>query len=663
MTMESGRDQGQPPADVDLVRTMALSSAELWHEILERLREVQESQVRLAGAIETLGEMVRDALVPDAQPVLGAHSRGASLARATAPPLGVLPDPGPAAGPVAEPRSFLPPPPVEARVPGPRQSPPDPFPDAPPVPAEAVSEPGPVPPLSPDLEAGSGSIMDALLGFKAPPVPAEGVITSVETSAQRPRSGANEVPEPVLATEVPEPLFYVPPFDEEVLPATSVAHLTPAALDAVLAAEFGVAVPVTNGDGPAPDPGTATHPVGAEPEGASPSTVVESTSPPDALAADAPPTPPIMTSTPAAPPVMAAAPSAPPAMEIAAAAPAHMPVETVPTWSGGSTAAVPVVTDVGTFDGVETIEAAPSPEPSRRRAPVTDPNVILDILLGTRASAATDDPGAEPSDPTALAATPPAAPASAPTLPVEEPRSQAFTAGIPPVGADPATVTTDASPPAPPVPPAPPSASTPDVPPPAPAFAAEVAPPPPPPPVFSGSEDPAAVFSIAPPSESSWEQASSPPPSPPLDSTPGEPEYATGEPAFAAGDPALAAEELPAFATAELPTFAPGEPPAPHLAVPPPPPVGMPPTNDAPVFVDDGAATPFVLPTYDEPSEGAGTESVSGPFTSVASMATEILSATPDIPTVAVPETPESEFISKDVTLIARGRRKRFRLR
>jgi hypothetical protein len=51
-------------------------------------------------------------------------------------------------------------------------------------------------------------------------------------------------------------------------------------------------------------------------------------------------------------------------------------------------------------------------------------------------------------------------------------------------------------------------------------------------------------------------------------------------------------------------------------------------------------------------------------FSSAASMATEILSATPESPFVAAPETSgEPDLISKDLTLIARGRRKRFRLR
>ncbi|HYA67685.1 MAG TPA: hypothetical protein VED63_03035, partial [Acidimicrobiales bacterium] len=90
MTIEPGGGErgsaGRGPQDVDLVRTMALSSAELWHEILERLREVQESQVRLAGAIETLGVMVRDALAPDSRPALGAHSQRTPLTETTGEP-------------------------------------------------------------------------------------------------------------------------------------------------------------------------------------------------------------------------------------------------------------------------------------------------------------------------------------------------------------------------------------------------------------------------------------------------------------------------------------------------------------------------------------------------------------------------------------------------
>ena len=75
--------------------------------------------------------------------------------------------------------------------------------------------------------------------------------------------------------------------------------------------------------------------------------------------------------------------------------------------------------------------------------------------------------------------------------------------------------------------------------------------------------------------------------------------------------------------------------------------------------------TGFARPEF---AEAEAEEDVSGPadqlFTSVASMATEILSASPEIPTVGIPEESdaESELITKDVTLIAHGRRRRFRL-
>ncbi len=43
-------------------------------------------------------------------------------------------------------------------------------------------------------------------------------------------------------------------------------------------------------------------------------------------------------------------------------------------------------------------------------------------------------------------------------------------------------------------------------------------------------------------------------------------------------------------------------------------------------------------------------------------MATEILAVSPEIPMVEAPDETESELITKDVTLIARGRKRRFRL-
>jgi hypothetical protein len=126
-------------------------------------------------------------------------------------------------------------------------------------------------------------------------------------------------------------------------------------------------------------------------------------------------------------------------------------------------------------------------------------------------------------------------------------------------------------------------------------------------------------------------------------------------------EPPIGPPDVPTAAFAPADTQAPQNPvvgpPVPYLAVPPPPPA----VAGDPSLVYAGAEplTPFVHSA----DEGITETSVGGPFTSVASMATEILSVTPDIPVMAVPEEPESEIITKDVTLIARGRRRKFRLR
>jgi hypothetical protein len=81
-------------APTDLIRSMAVSSAELWNDVLQRLAELQHTQAQLAKAVAELGGMVRDALpagaaVPEGlRSVLDASPVGATLA---------LP-----AGPVAE---------------------------------------------------------------------------------------------------------------------------------------------------------------------------------------------------------------------------------------------------------------------------------------------------------------------------------------------------------------------------------------------------------------------------------------------------------------------------------------------------------------------------------------------------------------------------------
>ncbi|HVC71728.1 MAG TPA: hypothetical protein VNC61_15850 [Acidimicrobiales bacterium] len=81
MTMESRQPEGAG-SNSDLVRSAALSSADLWHEVLERLNEVQEGQIRLARAIESLGMIVCDALSVNPQAALTGAEQTAPLPRA-----------------------------------------------------------------------------------------------------------------------------------------------------------------------------------------------------------------------------------------------------------------------------------------------------------------------------------------------------------------------------------------------------------------------------------------------------------------------------------------------------------------------------------------------------------------------------------------------------
>jgi hypothetical protein len=144
-----------------------------------------------------------------------------------------------------------------------------------------------------------------------------------------------------------------------------------------------------------------------------------------------------------------------------------------------------------------------------------------------------------------------------------------------------------------------------------------------------------------------------------------------------------------------VPTEAPPAPPAPvfvaqdppQFVSPPPPPAPM--TQTGPVGFsfseapDTGLASPSSLPTAAISAETAVHVNGSDPlaasepiedepvftsdpahqFDSAASMATEILSAAPEAVVTEAPPGAESELISKDMTLIARDRRKRFRLR
>ncbi len=69
MTMES-RQPEAAGSDSGLMRSAAPSPADLWNEILQRLNDVQEGQLRLARAIESLGMIVCDALAVNPQAML-----------------------------------------------------------------------------------------------------------------------------------------------------------------------------------------------------------------------------------------------------------------------------------------------------------------------------------------------------------------------------------------------------------------------------------------------------------------------------------------------------------------------------------------------------------------------------------------------------------------
>jgi hypothetical protein len=83
-------------------------------------------------------------------------------------------------------------------------------------------------------------------------------------------------------------------------------------------------------------------------------------------------------------------------------------------------------------------------------------------------------------------------------------------------------------------------------------------------------------------------------------------------------------------------------------------------------FVESpGAESPFIESFEPEPEPVVVEPEDDGTFMSAAWMANEILAATPNDPVMAEPEelTPEAELITKDMTLIARERKRRFRLR
>jgi hypothetical protein len=158
-----------------------------------------------------------------------------------------------------------------------------------------------------------------------------------------------------------------------------------------------------------------------------------------------------------------------------------------------------------------------------------------------------------------------------------------------------------------------------------------------------------------------------PPPTSPVfvfQETPAPPSFASAPPAPSVAVPPAEEErvESPSGLFSEPTIAAPPTPVAEPLVVAPPTYPAA--TADSAVFepaapqLNGAVSAPGSIDTVDD----LVAEEDSGQMTSAASMATEILSASPDVPTVATPEVAEAELISKDLTLIARGRKRRFRL-
>jgi hypothetical protein len=73
-----------PQNATEIIRSMALSSAELWHDVLQRLSEMQEGQLLIAQAIADLGAVVQE-LSTSVAPLLGPSPQLALAAGGSAP--------------------------------------------------------------------------------------------------------------------------------------------------------------------------------------------------------------------------------------------------------------------------------------------------------------------------------------------------------------------------------------------------------------------------------------------------------------------------------------------------------------------------------------------------------------------------------------------------
>ena len=211
-----GDTAGEQPSPSELVKSMAISSAELWHEILDRLTQVQQSQAALARSIDDLGSIIKSAL-PSLAEATSATQTLPPPAAQQAQQVPTLPPSLAPMSPQAGTTSMVQPPSVAGSSvssptihPGAIPGAPsggtltNPFllrtpPGAPPIPGTPpIAPPGsgipPMPPNTPPV---------------APPGTPQSPRTPQATAPQRiapPAAGTPSSP-----TEAPEPLFFVPP--------------------------------------------------------------------------------------------------------------------------------------------------------------------------------------------------------------------------------------------------------------------------------------------------------------------------------------------------------------------------------------------------------------------------------------------------------------------
>jgi len=545
MTMESRQPEGTG-SNADLVRSAALSSADLWHEILERLNEVQEGQLRLARAIESLGKIVCDALSVNPQSALQG-GEATSLARTPARVSLAAGPQTPAAGhAVNDGRDLV----ATQRT------------------IDSLLGADVFTPASSPADVGHGADIAAV----APAGSATSPRFYVAPVAQEERRDARE---PVSSGSWPRGRRVARGLARQAPPMAApaiVPDLTPAAIDALLAAEFGDAA---DASGPRPKAVPAA-------EGGALLTAL--------LGAEfdvlAPPTTAVdQSEVPVPPPPVAERPPSPPTPSPSPLPPSSMPTPVPPPQA--VTTASPL-----------------SPAPA---SPVVASPVVASPVV------------ASPVVASPVVASPVVAPRTAPWTPTTDPRRSV---------SEPAATVAPATPPVAPRP-NPTGGPTPLLPPPGPP---STPPMPPAPSVAPGTPGaPARLGTMVPPN----------------------PAAVPANPAAVPANPAVGPNTSDPASTTPFESRRP--------------PLG-PVTNDpAPFMASAGPAAQDEAPPGpgSPPGPGPNAPEMSTPTKpgqSAASMATEILSAAPSAP-VTEPVAPTPSIMAEDVTIMARGRRRRFRLR